>query len=72
MLNGRRAELNLNGGHMTEYDAHKIFEEQQEHDRVTALHADKGVIELRYADGTTEIYKKRKWLKGFKLIRRRQ
>jgi hypothetical protein len=72
MLNGRRAELNLNGGRMTEYDAHKIFAEQQERDRVTALHADKGVIELRYADGTTEIYKKRKWLTGFKLIRRRQ
>ena len=72
MLNGRKAELNLNGGHMTEYDVHKIFEEQQERDRVTALHADKGVIELRYADGTTEVYKKRKWLNGFKLIRRRQ
>ena len=72
MLSGRRAELNLNGGRMTEYDAHKIFEEQQERDRVTALHADKGVIELRYADGTTEVYKKRKWLTGFKLIRRRQ
>jgi len=72
MLSGRRVETNLNGGHMTEYDAHKIFEEQQERDRVTALHADNGVIELRYADGTTEIYKKRKWLKGFKLIRRRQ
>jgi len=57
---------------MTEYDAHKIFEEQQERDRVTALHADRGVIELRYADGTTEVYKKRKWLTGFKLIRRRQ
>ena len=72
MLNGKRAELNLNGGRMTEYDAHKIFAEQQERDRVKALHADNGVIELRYADGTTEIYKKRKWLKGFKLIRRRQ
>ena len=55
---------------MTEYDVHKIFEEQQEHNRVTALYADNGVIELRYADGTAEIYKK--WLKGFKLIRRRQ
>ena len=55
---------------MTEYDIHKIFAEQQEHDRVTALYADNGVIELRYADGTAEIYKKRKWLKGFKLIRR--
>ena len=72
MLNGKRAELNLSGGHMTEYDAHKIFAEQQERDRITSLHADKGVIELRYADGTTEIYKKRKWLNGFKLIRRRQ
>tara|TARA_B100000900_G_scaffold379613_1_gene364666 strand:+ start:3748 stop:3921 length:174 start_codon:yes stop_codon:yes gene_type:complete len=57
---------------MTEYDAHKIFQEQQERNRVTALHANDGVIELRYADGTREIYRKRKWLTGFKLIRRRQ
>jgi len=72
MLSGRKVEINLNGGRMTEYDAHRIFQEQRDRDRITALHADNGVIELRYADGTKEIYKKRKWLKGFKLIRRRQ
>tara|TARA_R100000700_G_C3156717_1_gene133799 strand:- start:1019 stop:1192 length:174 start_codon:yes stop_codon:yes gene_type:complete len=57
---------------MTEYDAHKIFEEQQERNKISAVHADKGVIELWYADGTKEVYKRRKWLRSFKLIRRRQ
>ena len=27
---------------MTEYDAHKLYKEQQERDRVTSLHADNG------------------------------
>lgn len=56
---------------MTEYDVHKMYEEQQTKDQVTALHADKGVLEVRYADGTMEIFKKRKLLKGFKLIKKR-
>ena len=56
---------------MTEYDVHKMYEEQQSKDQVTALHADKGVLEVRYADGTMEIFKKRKLLKGFKLIKKR-
>lgn len=56
---------------MTEYDAHKLYEEQQTKDQVTALHADKGVLEVRYADGTSEIFKKRKLLKGFKQIKKR-
>ena len=56
---------------MTEYDVHKMYEEQQTKDQVTALHADKGVLEVRYADGTMEIFKKRKLLKGFKVIEKR-
>ena len=72
MLSGRKVELNLSGGHMTEYDVHKIFHEQQHKDQITSLHAHDGLIELRFADGTMEVYKKRKWLKGFNIIRRRQ
>ena len=72
MLSGRKVELNLSGGHMTEYDVHKILKEQEDRDQVTSLYADNGVIELRFADGTTGVYKKRKWVKGFKIIRRRQ
>lgn len=56
---------------MTEYDVHKMYEEQKTKDQVTALHADKGVLEVRYADGTMEIFKKRKLLKGFKRIKKR-
>lgn len=56
---------------MTEYDVRKLYEEQQEHNRITALHADKGVLEVRYADGTVEVYKKRKFFKGLKKIRSR-
>jgi len=56
---------------MTEYDVHKIFHEQQHKDQVTSLHADNGMIELRFADGTMEIYKRSKWKNKLKLIKKR-
>jgi hypothetical protein len=71
MLSGRKAEINLSGGHMTEYDVHKIFHEQQHKDQITSLHADNGIIELRYADGTMEVYKRSKYRNKFKLIKKR-
>ena len=61
MLSGRKVESNLSGGHMTEYDVHKMYEEQVEKNRITSLHADHGVLEVRYADGTMEVYKKSRW-----------
>jgi len=72
MLNGRRVESNLSGGHMTEYDVHKMYAEQVEKNRITSLHANHGVLEVRYADGTMEVYKKSKWRTKLKKIRRRQ
>jgi len=57
---------------MTEYDVHEMYKEQVEKNRVTSLHANDGVLEVRYADGTMEVYKKRKWFNNYKLIRRRQ
>jgi hypothetical protein len=48
-----------------------LYEQQQEHDRVTALHANNGVLTVHYADGTIEVYKKRKFFGGFKKIRSR-
>ena len=57
---------------MTEYDIHKLYVEQVEKNRITSLHANGGVLEVRYADGTMAIYKKSKWRNKFKLIRRRQ
>jgi len=56
---------------MTEYDIHKIFEEQVTKDTVTSLHANGGVLEVRYADGTMEVYAKRRWRKKLKLIQKR-
>ncbi len=72
MLSGNKAEINLSGGHMTEYDVHEMYKEQVEKNRITSLHANDGVLEVRYADGTMEVYKKRKWFNNYKLIRRRQ
>ncbi len=72
MLSGRKVESNLSGGHMTEYDVHKMYEEQVEKNRITSLHADHGVLEVRYADGTMEVYKKSRWRSKLKKIRRRQ
>ena len=56
---------------MTEYDVHKIFHEQQHKDQVTSLHADNGMIELRFADGTREVYKRSKYRNKLKLIKKR-
>ena len=57
---------------MTEYDVHKMYAEQVEQNRITSLHANHGVLEVRYADGTMEIFATSKWRKKLKLIRRRQ
>tara|TARA_R100000008_G_C3540509_1_gene144496 strand:+ start:546 stop:782 length:237 start_codon:yes stop_codon:yes gene_type:complete len=49
---------------MTEYDVHELHRELLERDRITSLHANDGVLELRFADGTREIWKRRKGLLG--------
>jgi len=72
MLSGNKAEINLSGGHMTEYDVHEMYKEQVEKNRITSLHANNGVLEVRYADGTMEIFTKSKWRNKLKKIRRRQ
>ena len=72
MQNGRKVELNLSGGHMTYYDVHEMYEEQVEKNRITSLHANNGILEVRYADGTMEIFTKSKWRNKLKKIRRRQ
>jgi len=57
---------------MTEYDVHEMYKEQVEKNRITSLHANNGVLEVRYADGTMEIFTKSKWRNKLKKIRRRQ
>jgi len=56
---------------MTEYDAHKMYADLIERDRITYLHANGGVIEIGYADGTQEVYKRHKFRNKFKLIKKR-
>tara|TARA_R110002012_G_scaffold319626_1_gene540833 strand:- start:670 stop:849 length:180 start_codon:yes stop_codon:yes gene_type:complete len=56
---------------MTEYDIHKIFEEQQSKDRVTALYADNGVLTVYYGDDTMEVWKLN-WRGKLKRIKRRK
>tara|TARA_R110002020_G_scaffold215629_2_gene422894 strand:- start:777 stop:950 length:174 start_codon:yes stop_codon:yes gene_type:complete len=56
---------------MTEYDVHKMYAEQVTKDTVTSLHANGGVLEVRYADGTMEVYKQTKLKKKLKLIKKR-
>ena len=43
---------------MTEYDINKLYKEQEERDRVTSLYADNGVLQIYFADGTMEVWKK--------------
>jgi len=56
---------------MTEYDVKKMYAEQQERERITSLHANNGIIEIRYADGTSTQFKRSRWRKKFKKIKAR-
>ena len=56
---------------MTEYDVHEMYAEQQKRDTITALHGNNGVLTVHFADGTIEVYKRRKILKGLTKIRSR-
>tara|TARA_R100000329_G_C7564651_1_gene199737 strand:- start:187 stop:360 length:174 start_codon:yes stop_codon:yes gene_type:complete len=56
---------------MTEYDVHKMYKEIVEREKISYLHANNGVIELGYADGTKEVYKKSKWRNKYIKIRNR-
>ena len=56
---------------MTEYDVHKMYADQVNKDTISSLHANHGVLEVRYVDGTMEVYKKSKWRKKLKLIKKR-
>ena len=57
---------------MTQYDVKAMFEKQRQKDTVTSLHADYGVLQVRYADGTMAVYKKNKWSNKLKLINKRK
>tara|TARA_R100001594_G_scaffold87626_1_gene121944 strand:- start:5 stop:154 length:150 start_codon:yes stop_codon:yes gene_type:complete len=48
-----------------------MYKEIVERERISYLHANNGVIELGYADGTKEVYKKSKWRNKYIKIRSR-
>ena len=56
---------------MTEYDAHKLLEEEENKNRVSALHATNGELQIYFKDGTIEVWKQSKWTKQLKKIRSR-
>ena len=55
---------------MTEYDAHKIYADEQEKNRITSLYADNGVLTIYFADDTIEVWKNN-WRGKLKQIKRR-
>ena len=57
---------------MTQYDVKAMFEKQRQKDTVTSLHANHGVLQVRYADGTMEVYKKSRWSNKLKLMNKRK
>lgn len=56
---------------MTEYDVKKLYQDVLEKERITSLHANNGIIEIRYADGTSTQFKRSRWRKKFKQIKER-
>ncbi len=51
---------------MTQYDVFPAYQKRINKDQVTSLYADNGVLQVRYADGTMEVWK------GKKLIQKRE
>ena len=50
---------------MTEYDALAVYREQEEKEKCTAIEGNNGVITYHFADGTTEVWKKKGRLGSF-------
>ena len=42
---------------MTQYDVFPAYQKMVAKDTVTSLYADNGVLQVRYADGTMEVWK---------------
>jgi len=56
---------------MTEYDAFKVYREQEEQDKVSAIEGSNGLLTVYFVDGTIEVWKLTKWRKKLKKIRGR-
>ena len=55
---------------MTEYDAHTLYREQEEKDKVSAIEGNNGKITYHFKDGTIEIWKRNKLGRLYKFKKR--
>ena len=55
---------------MTEYDAHQMYREQIEKDKVSAIEANNGKIVYHFKDGTIEIWKRNRLGRLYKFKQR--
>lgn len=55
---------------MTEYDAHALYREQQEKDKVSAIEGNGGKITYHFKDGTIEIWKRNRLGRLYKFKKR--
>ena len=56
---------------MTEYDVQKMYADRVSKDTISSLHATNGLFEVRYVDGTMEMYQRSKWKKKLKVRKKR-
>ena len=57
---------------MTQYDAHEMYREQIEKNKVSAIEANNGLITYYFKDGTKEIWKRNKLNRLYKFKKREQ
>ena len=55
---------------MTEYDAHTLYREQEEKDKISAIEGNNGKITYHFKDGTIEIWKRNKRGRLYKFQKR--
>ena len=55
---------------MTEYDAHTLYREQEEKDKVSAIEGNNGKITYHFKDGTIEIWKRNRLGRLYKFKKR--
>ena len=55
---------------MTEYDAHEMYREQIEKNKVSAVELNNGLITYHFKDGTVEIWKRNKLGRLYKAQKR--
>ncbi len=55
---------------MTEYDAHTLYREQEEKDKISAIEGNNGKITYHFKDGTIEIWKRNRLGRLYKFKQR--